>query len=77
MAEAGDRRRPAPLAPPGLCATCRHAQQIASPRSTFLRCARAERDPAFPRYPTLPVFVCRGFEATPVPRGSGAPGAGS
>ncbi len=61
-------RRPAPgeLArlggPPGLCATCRHAAVLASLSSVFLRCGMAERDPAFPRYPRLPVVACRGYE---------------
>lgn len=59
MAETGGRR---PLPLPGLCARCRHAETIASPRSTFLRCRRADREAAFPRYPTLPVHACAGFE---------------
>ncbi len=47
---------------PGLCATCRHARILASRASTFLRCAMAEVDPEFPRYPRLPVLACRGYE---------------
>ena len=31
-------------------------------RTTFWRCERAATDPTFPRYPTLPVLECRGFE---------------
>lgn len=49
-------------APAGLCATCRHARVLASRTSVFLRCAMAEVDPAFPRYPRLPVEACRGYE---------------
>jgi hypothetical protein len=49
-------------APPGLCATCRHASVLASRSSVFLRCGRAEVDPTFPRYPRLPVVACRGYE---------------
>lgn len=49
-------------AEPGLCATCRHARILHSRTSTFLRCAMAEVDPAFPRYPRLPVLTCRGYE---------------
>ncbi len=51
-----------PLPPAGLCAACRHAETLASARSTFLRCARAETDPRYPRYPALPVLACAGFE---------------
>lgn len=47
---------------PGLCATCRHARVLASRSSVFLRCAMAETDPSFPRYPRLPVVACRGYE---------------
>lgn len=49
-------------ADPGLCATCRHARILASKTSLFLRCAMAEVDPDFPRYPRLPVLTCRGYE---------------
>ncbi|HEX6200100.1 MAG TPA: hypothetical protein VF150_07555 [Thermoanaerobaculia bacterium] len=51
---------------PGLCATCRHARILHSRTSIFLRCAMAEVDPAFPRYPRLPVLSCRGYEGAPV-----------
>lgn len=47
---------------PGLCATCRHAKIITSDRgSQFLRCLLADVDPAFPKYPPLPVLSCRGW----------------
>lgn len=53
---------------PGLCATCRHLRLLASPRSVFVRCALAEEDPDFPRYPTLPVLECAGWRrAEPEP----------
>lgn len=65
---AGDRRRLAELAvPPGLCATCEHLRLVASRRSLFVRCGLADTDPAFPRYPPLPVLACRGWR--PVPAG--------
>ena len=64
-------RDPAELAElathPGLCATCVHLRLLRSPRSTFARCAKAERDPAFPRYPRLPVLSCRGFDPKAAP----------
>lgn len=47
--------------PAGLCEACRHARRVASARSAFLRCGLADREPAFPRYPRLPVLACAGF----------------
>jgi hypothetical protein len=49
-------------ADPGLCARCRHLRLLASATSVFVRCGRAETDPAFPRYPPLPVRRCGGYE---------------
>jgi hypothetical protein len=46
----------------GLCATCEHMRSVESDRgSIFYRCALAEIDPRFPKYPRLPVIVCDGF----------------
>jgi hypothetical protein len=46
----------------GLCDSCREARIVRSDRgAVFLRCGRADRDRAFPRYPVLPVLVCRGY----------------
>lgn len=48
----------------GLCGNCRHRHWIVSGRgSRFLRCEKSFADPAYPRYPQLPVFGCPGFEA--------------
>jgi len=47
----------------GLCAECRHGEVLRSRRSAFLRCARADTDARFARYPGLPVATCEGFEA--------------
>lgn len=46
----------------GLCAGCQHLQVLRSPRSTFVRCARHDQDPGWPKYPRLPVLRCNGFE---------------
>ncbi len=54
-----DRAELAPRA--GLCAACRSLQVLRSRRSTFVRCALADRDPRFERYPPLPVLACRGY----------------
>jgi len=47
--------------PAGLCAACVHLRLLASPRSVFVRCGLAATDPAFPRYPALPVIRCAGY----------------
>ena len=47
----------------GLCANCVHCRVITARRSRFYFCERSATDPAFPRYPRLPVRVCVGFEA--------------
>jgi hypothetical protein len=53
----------ADIAAAGLCGTCAHAAAITSSKgSTFLQCQRSFADPAFARYPTLPVLRCRGYE---------------
>jgi hypothetical protein len=58
-----DRRALAELrVPAGLCETCEHLQVLASARSVFVRCGRADFDPRFPRYPGLPVTACPGYE---------------
>jgi hypothetical protein len=47
----------------GLCASCRHARRTRNARgSEFWRCAKADADPAFRRYPPLPVVRCAGHE---------------
>ena len=47
----------------GLCARCGWTRRITSRRgSTFFLCGRHRQDPAFPKYPPLPVSECRGFE---------------
>jgi hypothetical protein len=54
-------------APPGLCAGCVHLRLLAAPRSVFVRCGLAATDPAFPRYPALPVLRCAGYRQLPAP----------
>ncbi|HVR97855.1 MAG TPA: hypothetical protein VMW27_14650 [Thermoanaerobaculia bacterium] len=57
-----ERRLLAGLAvPAGLCASCVHLRVVASKRSVFVRCGLAEVDPAFPKYPRLPVMACPGY----------------
>ncbi len=46
----------------GLCATCAHAEPVASSRgSAFVLCRLSVVDPAFPKYPRLPVLACDGY----------------
>ncbi len=47
----------------GLCAACLHARTQQSARgSLFWRCARADDDARFRKYPPLPVRACEGHE---------------
>ncbi len=47
----------------GLCFTCRWKRTTLNRRgSVFFRCARAETDARFVRYPPLPVHSCPGYE---------------
>jgi hypothetical protein len=49
----------------GLCADCKHMKQIVSERGrVFYQCGRGLSDPEFPKYPRLPVLICRGYEPT-------------
>ncbi len=46
----------------GLCATCEYMRRVESDRgSVFYRCALADADPRFPKYPRLPVIQCDGY----------------
>lgn len=46
----------------GLCADCIHSRRIKSSRgSLFLLCKLSETDPAFPKYPRVPVLSCSGY----------------
>jgi len=50
----------------GLCAHCLHARLIESSKgSQFLRCQLSQSDPAFPKYPRLPVLACPGYGQKP------------
>jgi hypothetical protein len=52
-----------PHPPAGLCDSCRHQKLIGNTRgSVFSMCLRAKTDPAFPKYPRIPVGSCPGYE---------------
>ncbi len=47
----------------GQCATCAHARSVGHPREgeAYCRCALAETDSRFKKYPRLPMLNCPGF----------------
>jgi hypothetical protein len=50
----------------GLCPKCRFARRIESARgSKFILCELSAIDPAFPKYPRLPVIECAGYLPPP------------
>lgn len=58
-------RDTAPVSAPsaGLCDSCLHQRLVRNTRgSTFSLCERSKSDPAYPRYPRLPVAACAGYE---------------
>jgi len=58
--------------PIGLCRSCRYAATSTSRSgSTFYRCRLAETNPAFRKYPPLPVLQCDGHD--PVSPGAAVP----
>ena len=47
----------------GLCDSCRHQLLVPNTRgSVFSLCRRSRTDPAYPRYPRVPVLACPGHE---------------
>jgi len=47
----------------GLCVTCAHVKVMTSDKgSVFYRCLLSETNPAFPKYPRLPVLRCSGWQ---------------
>jgi len=47
----------------GLCADCTHARWIESDRGAiFFLCELAAVDPAYRKYPALPVLRCAGYQ---------------
>ena len=46
----------------GLCARCRHASRVPTPRSMFWLCRLSASDARFERYPRLPMLECPGYE---------------
>lgn len=47
----------------GLCDSCVHQKLVPNTRgSVFSLCQRSRSDPAYPRYPRVPVLACPGYE---------------
>jgi len=56
---------PVPRRDIGLCETCAYVQVVTSARqSTFYLCRLSASDARFPKYPSLPVRACDGYEQT-------------
>jgi predicted CoA-binding protein len=53
---------PATPDPVGLCRDCRHARPVPAAAASYWLCRRSASEPAFPKYPALPVRACRGFQ---------------
>lgn len=52
----------------GLCASCTRCKRITSTKGgVFYLCGRAAEDPAFPKYPQLPVIQCAGYTTITLP----------
>lgn len=63
VSEKADRADAAESRRVGLCATCAHRREVSNRRgSVFYLCQRSKSDPAYPRYPRLPVLSCPGYE---------------
>ena len=47
----------------GLCSSCRWLRRVKTVREQqFYLCQRSVADPAYPKYPALPVLTCRGWQ---------------
>lgn len=46
----------------GLCGPCAWSRRVMAAASTFTMCTRGLTDPAYAKYPVLPVMACRGYE---------------
>jgi hypothetical protein len=47
---------------PGICVNCKHMTVVRSDRGViFYRCLLSDQDHHFPKYPRLPVRVCKGW----------------
>jgi hypothetical protein len=50
----------------GLCASCMHARIFRSGKGvSYVSCERSRTDAGFPRFPSVPVLRCPGFEPVP------------
>jgi len=55
-----------PSSDPGLCDRCSHVRLVRTRRGgKFYMCELSTRDDHFPRYPSLPVTRCDGFQQIP------------
>ena len=47
----------------GLCRGCRYAQRVSTPGYLYWMCRRSLTDPAYPKYPRLPIRSCAGYQS--------------
>jgi hypothetical protein len=48
----------------GLCPRCAFVREIVTPKgSRFLLCQLSQTEAAYPKYPSQPVVLCRGYRA--------------
>jgi hypothetical protein len=56
----------APASANGICDSCTHQQLVPNSRgSVFSLCKLSRDDPAYPRYPRVPVLSCPGHQPRP------------
>lgn len=59
---------PVRTAPAGLCESCRNVRILeAKTGSRFFLCELSAVDPAFPKYPPIPVLRCAGYQPKAAP----------
>jgi hypothetical protein len=58
----------------GLCFTCRHARRVPAATTLYWLCRLSASDPAFERYPRLPVRRCAGYRRADAGAGEEAGG---
>ena len=49
----------------GLCRRCIYGRQVPAGRMLYWMCERSLTDPAYDKYPRLPVLACPGYEPRP------------
>ena len=49
----------------GLCGSCRYRRPLRSAKATtYVMCERSVSETGYPKYPSLPVLLCNGYQKT-------------